>query len=722
MTNSFWWRYYASGEGSSLVYVDCDFGNDTTGAGTRAKPYKTINHAMRGGNSATTIGTLTIPSTINFRGTCRETILGNHSVTIRGDYWGAAYYDGEGTNSILHTTLMYVLIRNAGTLCDIDYNLTEYSTDVRAACAGVGRAYGAGVADYAGGVYGVCASPVQIENSRLFRGCIGGTTAVHHNIYSKIKKNSKTCGVTFGGNGLSASAKCNNLSVYDLPITEVSTGKSKQSNSFHGYRCIFGKVDFVYEMTDYFYNCLFLADCNWYYVDKSSGNPESNLRLKIEWVKNTALAEPTFVFESRDLQPYYSESGYTGGVMVVTGNFNNIYEVFEALYAAGRTTVNPATYYLSSCVFSAQTSAQVWNNPDGGDFTIKRESDAVIDSINYFGAMAPAVSVPFIGTGDSGSDGVAECWDNRSIDGFLTVQNGALCIDTTSASQEGSIRSKIITTDPTSLQFNGLFAPYDHRTLRGWLLSKLNPFGTKITTSGSYLSESTLYVVKNGTVSFNGNEYQANSCINTTGISAEDLATLPVTWTDEGVYLLTVTDPNIPDTLYCRCRSMIYAYATVGDILKVNVTYLNHHTDKYVKYHGRVIVPGESFICKDANESFAICTSDGTIIPSETTTKIAAIFDDRATIPAGEERIGGSTKWVPMQMFGTYFAIKSEGAIQDISITGYGDVPAGSGNYKAFTQNGGGAAIGGNQSILNQIYLQLAVFATKVSDFEINVE
>ena len=241
MTNSFWWRYYASGEGSSLVYVDCDFGNDTTGAGTRAKPYKTINHAMRGGNSATTIGTLTIPGTINFRGTCRETILGNHSVTIRGDYWGAAYYDGEGTNSILHTTLMYVLIRNAGTLCDIDYNLTEYSTDVRAACAGVGRAGYATDASAAGYVYGVCASPVQIENSRLFRGCIGGTTAVHHNIYSKIKKNSKTCGVTFGGNGLSASAKCNNLSVYDLPITEVSTGKSKQSNSFHGYRCIFGR-------------------------------------------------------------------------------------------------------------------------------------------------------------------------------------------------------------------------------------------------------------------------------------------------------------------------------------------------------------------------------------------------------------------------------------------------------------------------------------------------
>jgi hypothetical protein len=114
-----------------------------------------------------------------------------------------------------------------------------------------------------------------------------------------------------------------------------------------------------------------------------------------------------------------------------------------------------------------------------------------------------------------------------------------------------------------------------------------------------------------------------------------------------------------------------------------------------------------------------MCDSDGNI-SDDTSYEIAIIFDDRDVIPEGEHRIGGETEWVPAQLIGEYFAIKSEGSIQQINVPQLGNIPAGSGNYRSYAKSGNGAAVGGNKSILNQVYLQFALFVTKISEIEIN--
>jgi hypothetical protein len=712
-----WWRYSASGEGKTLVYVDCNSGDDIKGKGTKTEPYQHINFALKGGNSLSLHGENIIPSTINWRGLCSETIIGNHNVVIQGDYWGAAVYDGKGSNGIYFSTLKNVIVRNSGQFVDIDYNLSFYGSYLWAAFAGVGRAYFANYADNASYVYGVCASPVQIENSRLWRGCIGGDVNVHHNVYSKIKANANNCGVTLGTYSGSATMQNKYLTIYDVDIQNVSLSKSANTMPFHGYRCLFGKYAIIYELSDYFYNCFFTSDCEYYYVDKSEGE-ENGKRLRLEWKNLPSQTETSFVFEERGKRVTYNGS-YTDGVMVVSGaNIKSVYDAFMALYGVGRVILDPATKFLNNCVFSSSSSEDIWNDPENGDFTIQEDSDAVIDTVNYYGALSPALSIPIVGTGDSGSDQIAGCWDNRSADGCVSVNNGVICIDPASSSEFGSIRTKIIKTDPTTTQFNGVFCDYSSGILRGWIANQVNPYGEKLMDSGCTLAVDSIYLVKGGVVSFNGDEYNANTCISTKEFTEEQLANMPVMWTSDNAYLMHVIDPNIQDCLYCRCRSMAYAYARVGDTLLRKVTYLNSG-DQYILFHGRVIVPGESFICKNDGETFLACDSDGNI-SDDTSYEIAIIFDDRDVIPEGEHRIGGETEWVPAQLIGEYFAIKSEGSIQQINVPQLGNIPAGSGNYRSYAKSGNGAAVGGNKSILNQVYLQFALFVTKISEIEIN--
>ena len=74
---------------ASYVYVDSMTGDDLGGDGTMANPYKTLGKAYRGRSAA--------PGTIVCRGRfCEDMADGNHSTTIRGDYMGAAVFDGEG--------------------------------------------------------------------------------------------------------------------------------------------------------------------------------------------------------------------------------------------------------------------------------------------------------------------------------------------------------------------------------------------------------------------------------------------------------------------------------------------------------------------------------------------------------------------------------------------------------------------------------------------------
>ena len=103
---------------------------------------------------------------------------------------------------------------------------------------------------------GVASSPILIGNSKMYRGCIGGIQDTGWNIYAKIKctpfvANQNTCGTTFGGYGLSATARIRNCVVYDLPLQVRATSKSAQTNAGYMYRWIFGKVDFILEQSSF---------------------------------------------------------------------------------------------------------------------------------------------------------------------------------------------------------------------------------------------------------------------------------------------------------------------------------------------------------------------------------------------------------------------------------------------------------------------------------------
>lgn len=701
--------------GTKTFFVDWSFGSNETGDGTPEHPYKKIQYGfdmiVASGNT---------PSGCVVRGAGNESFIGNHAFTIKGDYMGAAVWDGGGTAQIIYCTMRNIIYINGGHSVSIDYTSIPYGNSILAAFAGCGRASYARTADRAGDVYGVASSPMLIENSKLYRGCIGGS-GVNFNIYSKIKcppfmQGQSNCGVTFGGGSAAVASRLRNCTVYDLPLSVREVAKSTQTNALHAYRWLFGKVDFIYEHNDTFFNCMFLSDCNFYFVDKTSGNVYSGLRLKLKFHtvapnEDVISADAVnFIYDSTDVA-YDFTGAPTGGSLTVSGvDITSIYDAFLALYANGNITINPTTVFLGDCLFSNCASNQIFNNPEKTDFTIRHDCEAIIDGSNYFGALPPAFSIPVIGSANSGSDSVKNCWDNRSVAGCLKVEDGIIKIDTASQETSGQILSKVIKCNPQTMQFNGIYAKFSKRVMHGWIASKINPFGTAVTQSGE-LEANTKYVVKGGNVTVDNVVYDADDIIDTAMVS-DTTATLAA-----GAKLYPVLDCNIPDTIYCRCRSMVYAQANIGDTLIEQVTYMNEG-DRYIKYHDRVIVPGESFICDNA-ESYVVCNASGVVDDTVTDYPISVIFDDREVIPLTQTRIGGRTEWIPAQMFGQYFVMKNAGAITKLTIPQIGDVAKSSGNYMCFTKHGNGAIMDGFKSILNQYYMQFALFVTKVSEANI---
>jgi len=719
-TNVNWWRQSRTlfgALGTKTFFVDWDFGHDdNTADGSPEHPYATISHGFQ--TILSTTGTA--PAGCVVRGHGNEAFVGNHAFQIVGDYMGAAIYDGGGTAQIIYCTMRNIIYLNGGANIDVDYSVSPYGNNIPAAFAGVGRPSLATSANLAGYVYGVASSPILVGNSKMYRGCIGGIQATGYNMYAKIKctpyaANQNTCGTTFGGQGLSATVRIGNCSVYDLPLQVRAINKEAQNQAGRMYRWIFGKVDFIYEHADFFYQCLFASDCRMFYVDKLAGTSYVNKRLLIVPVEGENET-PTFVYDGSVTELDFTGVA-TGGKMTVTGvGIKSFYDALVALYAAGHVTLNPATYFLEGCIFSEQSSNEIYNNPEQYDLSTRRDSDAYISTYHYFGALPPSLNIPILGSGNSGSDGHAACWDNRTIDGCLKVEDGLIKIDTASSEDSGRILSKVIKTNPYHVQYNGLYAMLTRRVKNGWIASKNNPFGDEIYPDNDLLADldaDMQYVVKGSKVTFNGEVFNINDILDTTGMT-----TPSVQFENNSGYLITVLDANIPDTLYCRCRSMIYARAGQSENLKPQITYFNDG-EHYIHFHGRIIVPDESFVC-DIAEAFTVCDANGNTI-SDPDYTIAIIFDDRETIPAGEERIGGVTKWVPAQAWGEYFAMKNAGAITEIEIPQIGSVPKGSGNYQCYTKNAGGTIVNGYKSILNQTFIQFALFVTIVSEYDVVV-
>ena len=620
------WRTAPSGtEGTTVVYVDSRFGSDTHGDGTRAKPYQTITKAYNAKS--------TKPSTIVCRGTFRERLSqGNHSCVIRGDYLGAATINGGGGFLLYGYGHRDIIIREIPPALG-----TEPVNSGSHLLAGVGRAFNASFVGNAVNVYGVAGSSVCMHDSALYMGCIGGSTAVANCLYDSPVHNSSYF-LALGGQ--QNATFLTNCTVYNVAVDDRV--KCQYGNTVEG--TLFGKFAFIgnelRKVT--FVGCVFAADCKWYWF---SGN---NATAGYEEI---VLEGETSAERRASLLAQLTERGLSSSLM-------------------------PA---FTNCIFSGQTSEEIFNDAEHDDFTLVPGCDAdwYRSSNTYCGAFPPAKRIRVM----DDSTGVPETWDERSVSGCLMVEDNTLKVDTDSVSLTGEIYSKILQIDPVTTQYNYLANEFESKFdgLRAYL-NKEAATGVRYE-AGETLPVG-LYIVYGPSV-VHGETVVADGH---TLLVEEEGTTFA---SEGGAVLLEVVEPNMSDVVYCRCRQAVYARVTPSDLLQRGATYLNDGEETVV-YHHRDIAPGESFVCMIEGEQFADPNHAGEVPYS-----LAVMFDD-SRVPSSE--------WIPAQQLGEYFVSKSGGAIEADEF----GVPYSSGNYKSFA--GGHVLL---KSVLDRRFVQFAIKVTR---------
>ena len=618
-TREFKWRTAPSGvEGTSTVYADANFGSDDFGDGTRGNPYKTLTKSYNAKS--------TKPTTIICRGTFREKLSnGNHSCAINGDYMGAAVYDGENVNIIYgfgHKNMIFKNVRPGD------------SSDVVQSGApvpgGVGRAIAATHVGYANLVFGVAGSSVSMHKSALYFGYIGGNTAVSNCVYDSPVHNANYY-LSLGGNQNERFLeKC---TVYNVAVKDRV--KCQYGNTVD--KTIFGKFAFIgnelRRIT--FTYCIFASDCHWYWFNGTKGT---------------------------------DEAGYEEIILTGETSSERIQNLLNALTTKGlASNLMPV---FTECTFSDQSSDQIFNAPDDGDFTLIPGCVAdwsLIGENEYCGALPPAKRIRVM----SDSTGVPETWDENSASGCIEVSDNAIMLNTESLSLIGEILSKIIHIDPETTQYN---------YIQNIVESKFNGLRTILNDENymgdTYQAGDTLpigrYIVYGQSAIYDGNTFTDGNIIK---VTAEETTFA----SDNSAVLIQVVEPNIMDVVYVRSTPVVSARVGVNDNLQRGATYLNDG-DTNITYRNRTIVPGESFVCLLDDEHFSC---------DDTSYEIAVMFDD-TRVPASE--------WIPAQQYGEYFVSKRGGAIQ---VDEYG-IPYSSGNYMSYQ----GAAL--LKTILSQRYIQLA--------------
>lgn len=544
------WRTKIDG----AVYCHRDVGDDLSGDGSEINPFQSLRKCLS-----------LSPTVIVCYGTFTEDMAdGNHARTIRGDYYGAATFDGDDQFLIYGYTHINFIIRN----CIVGNSQLNVNVG-SGLLAGAGRAGFAGSVGNAVNVYGVAGSPVFLERTGLYWGVIGGITAVDNNVYSKIRAN-ETYPISLGFR----SSDHDNLTVYDCPITSRQKRITSYSGTFR--YCIFAKFDFFVddEGVD-FSSCFFTSDCNFYY----DGN----------------------------------EISITGSTSA--DRENSLISGMDALSVPAE-----VRSVFTNCIFSSQTSQEIFNNAEKSDFTIKPGSDADLDI--KVGAMPVALNIPIL----DNSNGVSGSWDENTSSGCIQVLGDVIRIDEYSADSSGSILSKVIEINPLTTNINSIFAMFASKFES--LFSRLNRNNP---IAATYLENEILpvgtYVVEGG-VTIDSEEYGDNSIVNisSTGLSFSNLVA--------GSKMHLVTEYNY-DVLYIRESSKVTTWITSSDNLEQGGIYLNDGNED-ITYDARVVAPGESFMAKNNINTFS-ATSNYTI---------AVMFDDSRA---------ASVPWIPAQMYGEYF-------------------------------------------------------------------
>ena len=605
----------------SYVYVDSLTGDDLTGKGTQASPYKSLGKAYRGRSSA--------PGTIVCRGRfCEDMADGNHSTMIRGDYMGAATFDGEDTYIIYGFGHVNMMIENCA---PATYDLVVHTGS--GLLAGVGRAAYAGYVGYASNAFGVAGSSALVGKSPLYMGCIGGNTAVSYLGVWKPKI-SGTQKMWYGGNG-----NVTHVSVYDVPLELRTRAQENARRKFTA--SLFAKCDFFADEPLTFEECIFAADCQWYMsdgdmLDQEGTSGQERLDLLLGEMSARDIPE--------EKQPKFI-----------------------------------------NCVFSSQTSAELMNDPENGDLTLRTDSEAVRAERRYFGAYAPALNVPIL----EDSTGRPGTWDENSANGILCVSGGAICIDESSSDTAGSIVSKVVRIDTAKMSITAI----------------LSKFATKWGTHGVHLSDGVVlgasyspgdilpigcYVAK-GDVVYKNTNYPEGT---TVAVQEENTSFLNDAVGSASATLVEILDPNITDVCYLRSTPAIFSMIKAADGLQRGGVYLNYGT-KPIQYRGRTIAPGESFVAVNNTDKFTPPAGSASY-------QIGVMFDD--TRVPGQE-------WIPAQFFGEYFVYKDSGVIQ---LDDEGK-PISSGNYLSFQpKSQGGYSDVLRKSVMSERYCQFKIIASKL--------
>ena len=531
------------------------------------------------------------------------------------------------------------------------YDLAVYSGSE--AFAGVGRANGLSNVGGANNVGGVAGASVLMDRCSLYWGCIGGTTAVRYVGVSRPRHNG-TYRISLGSYG-----SCVGLghgTLYDCDIADRAKHFTQGTSTI--VSTIFAKFGMIANDSGVVYTgCLFAADCKWYYLSGSHGSTGTVREIVIT---GSTSAE--------------RQASLTVGLTAI----------YDELEIASGSRVFPT---FNDCKFSTQTSAQIFNNPTAQDFTLKTDGDGVINDSTYYGAFPPAINVPIL----DDSTGVPGSWDELSASGCVTVDDDAICLDETSQSMSGEILSKIVKINPGSYQLNGIFAAFMSKFSDYFAYLNKNDVmkANASTPAVTYSAGDTLpigrYKVK-GAVIYQDVNFANNSII---VVTAEGTTFANDNYTS---VLQEIVQPNIQDVIYVRCRSTIYAKIKSSDGLQRGATYLNFG-NKSITYRNRAYSPGESFVAVNTTDTFT-CSGDADY-------EIGVMFDD-TRVPSSE--------WVPAQNFGEYFVMKQSGAIR-LDADG---VPVSSGNYLSFqTTANGGYSDQLRKSIINQTYVQFAIFVTK---------
>ena len=300
---------------SGAVYVHSFLGNDNLGDGTQAKPYKTLTKAGVITNKKRAICIGYFAEDMNGQG-----YYGANGSTIEADYYGAAVFDGQFKYTTWGVTMTDMIIINV-------------TATAGGGLDGVGRASNSdvGLAFY---VSGVASAHNFLHNCCLHFGCIGGNTAVAHIVYSKIIPTDNKQKIWIGNGWVDRTLA--NSTVYDIDVTKRM--KCRYGNPYIE-TTIFAKVAMIANDTQIFDRCLFTADCKWYIFDDDT--PKSK----------------------------YTE-------VVLSGNTSE--ERYQSLVDGVKKLGSELTVEFEECIFSAQTSDQIFNDPENLDFYIKnKDCDAI---------------------------------------------------------------------------------------------------------------------------------------------------------------------------------------------------------------------------------------------------------------------------------------------------------------------------------------------------------